>query len=98
MCIRDSNLYLQIAINTGIISLLVLLYLWGNYIFSSFVLYKNSDLSSWKNRLGIALMGAVTAYLTVGFFNDSVISVAPVFWIILGLGISLNSLVKEEKF
>jgi len=91
---KPHNLYLQVAVNTGIISLLALLYLWGNYIFSSFVLYKNSDLSSWKNRLGIALMGAVTAYLVAGFFNDSVISVAPVFWIILGLGISLTILAK----
>jgi len=95
---KPHNLYLQIAVNTGIISLLALLYLWGDYIISSFVLYYNSDLSSWKNRLGIALMGAVAAYLTAGFFNDSVISVAPVFWIILGLGISLNSLAKERKF
>ncbi|OEG61893.1 MAG: hypothetical protein BHK79_01045 [Halanaerobium sp. MDAL1] len=95
---KPHNLYLQIAVNTGIISLLALLYLWGDYIFSSFVLYNNSDLSSWKNRLGIALMGAVTAYLTAGFFNDSVISVAPVFWIILGLGISINYLAKEDKF
>jgi len=91
---KPHNLYLQIAINTGIISLLVLLYLWGNYIFSSFVLYNNSDLSSWQNRLGIALLGAVSAYLVAGFFNDSVISVAPVFWIILGLGISLTILAK----
>jgi O-antigen ligase len=91
---KPHNLYLQIAINTGIISLLALLYLWGNYIFSSFVLYNNSDLSSWQNRLGIALLGAVSAYLVAGFFNDSVISVAPVFWIILGLGISLTILAK----
>ncbi|RCW48150.1 O-antigen ligase [Halanaerobium sp. MA284_MarDTE_T2] len=91
---KPHNLYLQIAVNTGIISLLVLLYLWGNYIFSSFVLYNNSDLSSWQNRLGIALLGAVSAYLVAGFFNDSVISVAPVFWIILGLGISLTILAK----
>ncbi|PTV99084.1 O-antigen ligase-like membrane protein [Halanaerobium saccharolyticum] len=95
---KPHNLYLQIAVNTGIISLLALLYLWEDYIFSSFILYKNSDLSIWKNRLGIALMGAVTAYLTAGFFNDSVISVAPVFWILLGLGISINYLVKEDKF
>ena len=89
---KPHNLYLQIAVNTGIISLLALLYLWGDYIFSSLVLYNNSDLSSWKNRLGIALLGAVAAYLMAGFFNDSVISVAPVFWILLGLGISINSL------
>ncbi|TDO92244.1 O-antigen ligase-like membrane protein [Halanaerobium saccharolyticum] len=95
---KPHNLYLQIAVNTGITSLLALLYIWGDYIISSFILFNNSDLSSWKNRLGIALMGAVAAYLTAGFFNDSVISVAPVFWILLGLGISINYLAKEDKF
>ena len=93
---KPHNLYLQIAVNTGIISLLALVYLWGDYIISSIMLYNNSDLSIWQNRLGIALMGAVAAYLVAGFFNDSVISVAPVFWIILGMGISLNLIVKEK--
>lgn len=92
---KPHNLYLQIAVNTGLLSLLALLYLWGHYFVSSLVIYNNSNLSIWKNRLGIALMGAVAAYLVAGLFNDSIISVAPVFWILLGLGISLNSLVQE---
>ena len=92
---KPHNLYLQIAVNTGLLSLLALLYLWVDYFVSSLILYNNSDLSNWQNRLGIALLGAVAAYLVAGFFNDSVISVAPVFWILLGLGIALNSLVQE---
>jgi len=92
---KPHNLYLQIAVNTGILSLLALLWLWGKYLLSSLFLYFNPDLKNWQDRLGIALMAAVTAYLTAGFFNDSVISVAPVFWILLGLGISLNLLVED---
>jgi O-antigen ligase len=95
---KPHNLYLQIAINTGFLSLLALLWLWGKYLLSSLNLYYRSDLNNWQDRLGISLMGAVTAYLIAGFFNDSVISVAPVFWIILGLGISLNILVDKEQF
>ena len=95
---KPHNIYLQTAINTGILSLFALLWLWGKYLLSSLILYFKSDLNSWKDRFGISLMGSVTAYLTAGFFNDSVISVAPVFWIILGLGISLNILVDNEQF
>lgn len=92
---KPHNLYLQIAINTGIISLIALLWLWGKYLLSSFFLFYQSKLNSWQDRLGSSLMGAVSAYLVAGFFNDSVISVAPVFWTLLGLGISLNSIVEK---
>ena len=94
---KPHNMYLQTAINTGILSLFALLCIWGKYLYSSLILYFKSDLNNWEDRLGISLMGSVTAYLTAGFFNDSVISVAPVFWIILGLGISLNILVDKEQ-
>jgi len=42
-------------------------------------------------------MAAVAAYLATGFFNDSVISVAPVFWILLGIGISMNLRIKSSR-
>jgi O-antigen ligase len=93
---KPHNLYLQIAINTGILSLIAVCWLWGKYLISSFILYSKSNLVNWQDRLGTAIMAAVTAYLTAGIFNDSVISVAPVFWIILGLGISLNLKLKNK--
>lgn len=89
---KPHNIYLQQAINTGIISLLALLVLWGGYLLQSLIIYWQSDFKDWKARAGVAIMAAVAAYLVTGFFNDSVISVAPVFWILLGTGISLNRL------
>ena len=41
---------------------------------------------------GIAIMLGVVGYLAAGIFNDSVVSVAPVFWILLGTGVALNTI------
>jgi len=37
-----------------------------------------------------AIFSAIISYCMAGFFNDSVVSVAPVFWVLLGLGIAMN--------
>lgn len=39
--------------------------------------------------LPISIYFAILAYLIAGIFNDSVVSVAPIFWALLGLGIRL---------
>ena len=93
---KPHNMYLQTAVNTGVLSLLVLLGMWGYYILQSLSLYWKADYSRWENRVGVALLASVVAYLVTGFFNDSVVSVAPVFWILLGMGISVNLLLKEK--
>ena len=41
---------------------------------------------------GTAIFLAIIAYLGTGVFNDSIVSVAPVFWTLLGLGIACNNL------
>ena len=93
---KPHNMYLQIAINTGIISLLALLVLWGGYIIEGIRLYWNADYDRWENKVGVSILAAVVAYLVTGIFNDSVVSVAPVFWILLGIGISMNLKLKNR--
>ncbi len=39
---------------------------------------------------GLACFAAFCGYAAAGVFNDSVVSVAPVFWVLLGLGIGIN--------
>ena len=39
---------------------------------------------------------SVTAYLVAGTFNDSIVSVAPLFWILLGTGIGINKIIKDN--
>ncbi|WP_159442938.1 O-antigen ligase family protein [Selenihalanaerobacter shriftii] len=92
---KPHNMYLQIAINTGIISLITVLLMFGSYIYSSIKLYWNRNLNDFYSKTGVSIFVAIVAYLIAGLFNDSVISVAPVFWTLLGMGISINLKLKK---
>ena len=94
---KPHNMYLQIAINTGVVSLVILLILWAIYIVSSVKLYCNTNLDSLDKHMGLACLLSVVGYLVAGVFNDYIVSVAPLFWITLGLGISINIRVKRNE-
>ncbi len=94
---KPHNMFLQIAINTGIPSLLALLVLWGIYIIRGIKLYFNSDFNTTEKQVGFACLAAVIGYLVAGIFNDQIVSVAPLFWMVLGMGISLNEKLIKEK-
>ncbi|KXS45968.1 MAG: O-antigen polymerase [Candidatus Frackibacter sp. T328-2] len=94
---KPHNMYLQIAINTGVISLLAVLLLFGSYIYSSIKLYWNREMNDFHSKVGLGILVGVVGYLVAGLFNDSVISVAPVFWTLLGMGISINLKLKKER-
>ena len=93
---KPHNLYLQIATNTGVLSLLSLLTLWGIYIISSLKLYSNITFDSLDKYIGGSALISIIGYLTAGMFNDSVNSIAPIFWILLGLGVSINIRMKSK--
>ncbi len=94
---KPHNLYLQIALNTGVISLIALLVLFIGYIINSFKIYIRNDFNDFKSIIGFGIFAAVCGYLGSAFFNDSVISVAPVFWVLLGMGISINMALRETS-
>ena len=94
---KPHNLYLQIAMNTGVVSLISILILFIMYGFYSFRLYYNCDMSEETNVYGLACFLGVSAYLVTSIFNDSVVGVAPVFWIVLGLGIAMNEIARSSK-
>ncbi len=93
---KPHDLYLQIALNTGALSLILVLALWGFYAVQSIKLYiKNMD-NSFLSLSGAAIFIAVCGYLAAGFFNDSVVGVAPIFWVLLGLGFVCNGVVRGQ--
>lgn len=94
---KPHNMYLQIAVNTGVISLITFLILIGIYILSSIRLFLKKHEHDFISLSGISVFIGICSYLTAGFFNDSVVSVAPVFWILLGIGFACNDLVKKES-
>lgn len=90
---KPHDLYLQIALNTGVISLLAILVLLGLYIVKSIRIFILTSYDDFLSQAGISVFVAIVGYLGAAFFNDSIVSVAPVFWILLGLGVSINHMI-----
>ena len=80
----------------GVIALLAFLAVMVIYIVDSMKLYAVRKYYDKTQRLGAATCLGVIGYLFAGIFNDSVISVAPVFWIVLGVGVALNFMNRKE--
>lgn len=93
---KPHDLYLQIALNTGVISLLSVLILFGLYIVKSIRIYLKSDYNNLISQVGISVFVAIVGYLGAALFNDSIVSVAPVFWVLLGIGVSINHLISVK--
>lgn len=95
---KPHNLYLQIAYSTGVVSLIAFLVLIGRYFWNFFKNIKNGDKeNNLQYALKVAFLLSVCGYLGAGLFNDSVVSVAPLFWVFLGLGINLLGNVTSEN-
>ena len=94
---KPHNLYLQIAINQGVIALIAFLVLVGTYVVQGIRLYGLKKGYSTLEILGSAVLLAIIGYLGAGIFNDSVVPVAPIFWILLGTGMATNFMVAKER-
>lgn len=87
---KAHSIYLQNALQTGVLSLICLLVFWGRYMIS-FV--KNRKKHTEKTyRLGsLGIFLGITGFLITGLMNDSNLAVSPVFWCLLGCGIAMET-------
>lgn len=89
---KPHNLYLQIFFNSGLIALIAFLAIVLFYLVDCFRLYALRKEYRPEQIMGAAVMLGIVGYLAAGLFNDSVVHVAPVFWILLGTGAALNTI------
>jgi len=87
---KPHNAYLQTAVNTGVLSLLGLLVVLMGQLACGVRLYLRRPARGPLAGAGVGLFGAAAGYAVAALFNDSVVSVAPVFWTLLGLGAAVN--------
>lgn len=87
---KPHNFYIQTAINTGVVSCTALIVMFVMYISKSIRKYRRKNPESFQQITGVGLLFSVSSYLMTSAFNDSVISVAPVFWVLFALGIYIN--------
>lgn len=96
---KPHNMFLQIAIQTGGISLLAFLAIFVIYFVESFCMYFRKTAYRSSEIFGIGILLGTFGYLVTGLANDSTVCVAPVYWCLLGVGMAVNryNRNREEK-
>ena len=96
---KPHNWYLGVAVDSGVVSLLVLLTLLGVFLVKgakTVILHPVED-RFMHLRLGTYV--SVIAFMLVGIVNDSYVCVSPVFWFIFGVGwyaVSCNKVIQTD--
>ena len=87
---KPHSMYLQIAVQTGVLSLVCLLVFYVWYTVQSCRLYAFRKLNTQTEAFGIAAFIGSIGYMISGISNDSMVVTAPVFWGMIGLGVAAN--------
>lgn len=102
---KAHSLYLQSALQTGVLSLICLLVFWGWYLTDAVRLHiklkkrkgsqneKIAGATAEQTEIRIwnlAILLSVCGYLLMGLLNDSNLATAPLFWGILALGVMIT--------
>ena len=91
------SFYLQVAMQTGVLSLISFL------IFLFCYLRKSAKLYFWKKsyceieKMGVGVFLGVISFLLCGITFASSVCTTPIFWLLLGTGIGINKIVMENK-
>lgn len=93
---KPHNMYMGIAIGTGMLSLLALLVIFGIYAVQSFLLYRREQYDNELTFVGAGIFLGICGFLAAGLVNDSSVSTMPMFYGLLGTGISINMLMHRS--
>lgn len=93
---KPHSMYLQIGVQTGVLSLLCFIIFYLRYMMQSLRLYWNFKSKDSISCIGFATFLGTFGYMLIGFSNDSSITVAPVFWVILGIGFTINQILIKD--
>ena len=94
---KPHNMYMGVITGTGGISMLALLALWGIYIVQSFNIYRKQRYSGYLSYVGAGIFLGICGFLVSALVNDSSVSVMPMFYGLLGTGIAINMMLRNNK-
>lgn len=57
----------------------------------------NYEEKNYLSKMGTCIMTSVIGYLFMGVTNDSMICISPIFYVLLGIGMAINKIIKSEK-
>ena len=96
---KPHNWYLGVAVDSGVVSLIVLLTLLGAFLVKGFKAVILCPVQDRFTHLRLGTFVSVIAFMVVGIVNDSYVCVSPVFWFIFGVGwyaVSGNKVVETD--
>lgn len=99
---KPHSMYLQMAVQTGVLSVVAFLAFVGSYIIRFIrILYNRRNISGDKRDadigLAIGIFVSIVGYMIFGIANDSMLVTAPVFFVFLGLGMRFCALQKADR-
>lgn len=94
---KPHNMYLQMGVQTGLLSLLAFLaYCGWFFVYGVSTLFKVKRLD-YLPLLGIGILSSTTGYLVVQLINDSSITFAPIYWVFTGLGLAVFTMIRKNS-
>lgn len=89
-------MYLQVGVEAGVLALVALLVFWAVYLVDSVRIYFRCAMETVTERVGFACFLATFVYLVCSLSNDSLITVSPMIWAIIGIGLGANRMIKAN--
>jgi hypothetical protein len=86
------------GVNTGVLSMVATIVFFAMYLVDSCKLYFWKKPDSDYKKLGFGCLIGVIGFLGCSLTNDSLPVTSPMFWCILGLGMTLNKTVFIDKY
>ena len=98
--VKAHNWFLQEWIENGLIGALCLFGFYFWYAIRSIQIYRRCDMRGFVAQIGFGIFVGTIGYMAAGVANDSNVCTAPVFWVMMGLGMAINRMIveKEELF
>jgi len=94
---KPHSWYLQMGVQTGVLSALCVLAFYVWYALQSLRLYAFRKLSTQTEAFGMAAFIGSIGYMISGISNDSMVVTAPIFWGMMGIGVAANVMVKKNR-
>jgi len=93
---KPHNIYLQIGVQYGMIALIAFCTMAGIYVLQSLKLCMRSNFDDLYSCLALGNFLGITGYGIMGISNDSCVALAPIAWLLLGLGFAVNKILIKE--
>ncbi len=94
---KPHNWYLQIASQTGVISLMAFLVMMGTYIVTTLKVLGLRRKKMYYEFISSGILCGVLGFMTASIFVDSNVGVTPIFFAVLGIGIVSNEHLKQIR-